>query len=107
MFQNLYLNRLIKLAWLVMSVLMVTALLAPPVYADERETSIFDPLRADIRMLVPKVYQPSFLAKVEEAELLLPPSPCVPPEQRLNHYITTLREPIEALFPSDSLRQPS
>ena len=58
---------------------MVTALLAPSVYADERETSVFDTLRADIVVFVPDVYQASFLAKVEAAELLLPPSPCVPP----------------------------
>ena len=79
MFRNLYLNRLKKLIWLVTAILMVAALLAPPAYADERETSVFDALRADILMLVPEIYQPSFLAKVEAAELLLPPNPCVPP----------------------------
>jgi hypothetical protein len=52
---------------------------APAAYADERETSIFDPLRADILMFVPESYQRSFLAMVEEAERLHPPDPCVPP----------------------------
>jgi hypothetical protein len=76
MFRNSYLNRLKKLIWLVTAILMVAALLAPPAYADERETSIFDTLRANILMFVPEVYQSSFLAKVEAAELLVPPSPC-------------------------------
>lgn len=79
MFRNSYLNRLKKLIWLVTAILMVAALLAPPAYADERETSVFDTLRADIVVFVPEVYQASFLAKVEAAELLLPASPCVPP----------------------------
>jgi hypothetical protein len=79
MFRNSYVNSLKKLIWLVTAILMVAALLAPPAYADERETSVFDTLRADILMLVPEVYQASFLAKVEAAELLLPPNPCVPP----------------------------
>lgn len=79
MFQNLHLNKPKKLAWLVMSVLVVAALLAPPAYADERDPSVFDTLRADIVMLVPEIYQPSFLAKVEAAALLLPPDPCAPP----------------------------
>lgn len=79
MFQNLYLNRLKKLTWLVTATLMVASLLASPAYADERDTIVFETLRTDITMLVPEVYQPSFLAKVEAAERLLPPSPCVPP----------------------------
>jgi hypothetical protein len=79
MSQNLHLNTLKKLTWLVTSVLVVAALFAPPVYADERDTSVFDTLRADILMFVPEVYQRSFLAKVEAVELLLPPNPCVPP----------------------------
>lgn len=79
MFRNSYLNRLKNLIWLVTAILMVAALLAPPAYADERETSVFDTLRANIVMLVPEIYQASFLAKVEAAELLLPPSPCAPP----------------------------
>jgi peptidoglycan hydrolase-like protein with peptidoglycan-binding domain len=38
-------------------------------------------------------------------EIILPPdTPGQNPEERLNNYITALREPIEALFPSDSLR---
>jgi hypothetical protein len=79
MFRNSYLNRLKKLIWLVTAILMVAALIARPAYADERETSVFDTLRADILMFVPEVYQASFLAKVEAAELLLPPDPCAPP----------------------------
>ena len=78
-FQNLHLNKPKKLAWLVMSVLVVVALLAPPAYADERDTSLFDTLRADILMFVPEVYQSSFLAMVEKAEQVAPPSPCAPP----------------------------
>ena len=79
MFRNSYLNGLKKLIWLVTVILMVAALFASPTYADARETSVFDTLRADIMMFVPEVYQASFLAKVEAAELLLPPSPCAPP----------------------------
>ena len=79
MFRKPYLNRLKNLTWLVTAVLMIAALLAPPAYADERDPSVFDTLRADIIVLVPEVYQPSFLAKVEAAEQFLPPSPCVPP----------------------------
>ena len=79
MFRKPYLNRLKKLSWLVTAVLMVASLLASPASADERDTIVFDTLRADILMFVPEIYQPSFLAKVEAAELLLPPDPCVPP----------------------------
>ncbi|MEX5215457.1 MAG: neuraminidase-like domain-containing protein [Nitrospiraceae bacterium] len=44
-------------------------------------------------------------ASVSGGDITLPPdTPGQTPEERLNHYITTLREPIEALFPSDSLR---
>jgi hypothetical protein len=40
-----------------------------------------------------------------KASLSLPPrDPGQNPEERVNHYISTSREPIEALFPSDSLR---
>lgn len=78
MFQNLHLNRLKKLTWLVTATLMVASLFASPAYAEERDTIVFDTLRTHITMLVPEVYQPSFLAKVEAAELLLPPSPCLP-----------------------------
>ena len=79
MFRKPYLNWLKKLTWLVTAILMIAALPASPVHADERETIVFDTLRAHIGMLVPEVYQASFLAKVEAAELLLPPNPCVPP----------------------------
>ncbi len=92
MFRNLYLNRLKKLIWLVTAILMVAALLAPPAYADERETSVCDALRADILMLVPEIYQPSFLAKVEAAELLLPPSPCAS-----SNILTALRNENQAV----------
>jgi peptidoglycan hydrolase-like protein with peptidoglycan-binding domain len=38
-------------------------------------------------------------------DIFLPPDiPGKTPEERLNHYITALREPMEALFPGDSLR---
>ena len=79
MFRKPYLNSLKKLTWLVTAILMIAALPASPAYADERETIVFDTLRAHIEILVPEVYQPSFLAKVDAAELLLPPSPCAPP----------------------------
>lgn len=79
MIRKPYLNGLKKLTWLVTAILMIAALPASPPYADERKTIAFETLRAHIRMLVPEVYQSSFLAKVEAAELLLPPSPCAPP----------------------------
>ena len=79
MFRNSYLNRLKKLICLVTAILMVAALLASPAHADERTPIVFDTLRGDIVMLVPDVYQSSFLAKVAAAEQLLPPSPCFPP----------------------------
>jgi hypothetical protein len=40
-----------------------------------------------------------------KGEIILPPdTPGKTPEERLNDYITRLREPNEALFPSESLR---
>ena len=81
MFQNLNLIGLKKVIWLVAGVLVLVALLAPAAQASERETIVFTTLRTDIGTLVPEVYQPSFLAKVGEAERLLsgivaPPNPC-------------------------------
>lgn len=79
MFKKSHVNRLKKFTLLLTAILMLAALLVPPVYADERETSVFDTLRADILLLVPQVYQTSFLVKVDAAELLLPAGPYVPP----------------------------
>jgi hypothetical protein len=40
-----------------------------------------------------------------KGEIILPPDTSgKTPEERLNHYINTSRQPIETLFPSDSLR---
>jgi hypothetical protein len=104
MFRNSYLKRLNRLIWLVTAILMVIALLVSPAYADERETSVFDTLRTDILMFVPEGYQASFLAKVEAAELLLPPNPCVPPNPCLppspcasSNILTALRNENQAV----------
>ncbi|HNP66201.1 MAG TPA: peptidoglycan-binding domain-containing protein, partial [Woeseiaceae bacterium] len=44
------------------------------------------------------------LAAGEDGVALPDDIPGQTPEERVNHYITSLREPIETLFPSDSLR---
>jgi hypothetical protein len=44
-------------------------------------------------------------ASARSGEIILAPdAPGQTPEERLDHYITTLREPVEMLFPSDCLR---
>ena len=80
MFQNLNLIGQKNIIWLVAGVLVAVALLAPAAQASEREIIVFTTLRTDIGTLVPELYQPSFLAKVEQAEQLLPPNPCHPPD---------------------------
>ena len=105
MFQEPYPNRLKKITWLVTAILMIAALPALPAHADERDTIVFDTLRADILLFVPEVYQASFLAKVEAAELLLPPNPCVPPNPCLppspctsSNILTALRDENQAMI---------
>ena len=98
MFQNLNLIGLKKVIWLMAGVLVVVALLAPAVQAAEREIIVFTTLRADIGTLVPEVYQPSFLAKVEQVERLLsgivayPPDPCAS-----SNVLTALRNENQAV----------
>ena len=96
--QNLHLNNLKKITWLVTGVLVLVAVLAPAALASEREELIvFTTLRADIEALVPEIYHPSFLAKVGEAEVLLsgiqaPSNPCAS-----SHVLTALRNENQAV----------
>lgn len=59
--------------------------------------TVFTPLRVDIATLVPALYQPSFLGKVDEAERLLsgiqlPPNPCA-----ASHVLNALRHENQAV----------
>ncbi|HEY1409710.1 MAG TPA: hypothetical protein VF434_12260 [Promineifilum sp.] len=82
MIHDLHLTRHMKITWLLTGVvLLIVVLHAPAVSATNPGPPNFELLRADIGTFVPAVYQPSFLAKVEAAEQLLPavqvpPNPC-------------------------------
>jgi peptidoglycan hydrolase-like protein with peptidoglycan-binding domain len=71
---------------------------------DLRQRGEFKSLR-DLAGFDRKRWRQLLEAGATNGEIILPPdTPGQTPEERLNHYITTLREPIEALFPSDGLR---